>query len=216
MARHLFWLSMWGIAFGYLEAAVVVYLREIYYPGGFAFPLVIIEGRIMLTEMLREAMTLLIMWATVCLAYQRLQNQVAAFFVLFGIWDIFYYIFLKLLLDWPESLGTWDILFLIPLPWAGPVWAPVLVSVALICAGTAVLIHNHQDRFLNFGKVFLLIELFATLLIIISFIIPGLPAAGQIHPEYFPCYLFLAGLSLGTGTFFYYFRKRQKEGSEKV
>ena len=97
MIKHLLWLIVWGVVFGYMEAAVVVYLREIYYPEGFAFPLVTIHGRIMLTEVLREAATLIIIWATVCLAYKRLQSRVAAFVILFGIWDIFYYIFLKLL-----------------------------------------------------------------------------------------------------------------------
>ena len=106
MKKNLFWLVVWGILFGYIEAAVVIYLRELYYPEGFTFPTVIIQGRILLTELLREAATLLIMWATVCLVYNRLQSRVAAFIILFGIWDIFYYIFLKLLLDWPESLNT--------------------------------------------------------------------------------------------------------------
>src|SRR5206468_746926 len=59
----------------------------------------------------------------------------AAFVITFGTWDITFYIFLKLLLDWPASLFTWDILFLIPVPWIGPVLAPVLVSAVMIAAG---------------------------------------------------------------------------------
>ena len=55
--------------------------------------------------------------------------------IAFGVWDITFYAFLKLLVDWPASLGTWDILFLLPVPWVGPVVAPVLVSVAMIGAG---------------------------------------------------------------------------------
>ena len=205
MTKQLLWLSVWGIVFGYIEAAVVVYLREIYYPEGFAFPLVTIHGRIMLTEVLREAATLLIIWATVCLAYKRLQSRIAAFIVLFGIWDIFYYIFLKLLLNWPESLSTWDILFLIPAPWVGPVWAPVLVSIGLIYAGTAILMRNHQKRFLHFGKAFILLELFAALLIIISFLIPGLSVPEQSLPTHFPWYLFFTGFFTGLGVFLYNF-----------
>jgi hypothetical protein len=189
------------MAFGYLEAAVVVYLREIYYPEGFAFSLVIIEGRILMTEILREAMTLLIMWAAVSLAYQKVQSRIAAFIILFGVWDIFYYIFLKLLLNWPESLGTWDILFLIPLPWLGPVWAPVLVSIGFIYAGTTILLHNHQKHYFPFDKKFIIVELFAALLIIISFILPGLSMFEQKSPEYFPWYIFLTGLLMGMGFF---------------
>ena len=205
MTKHLFYLMIWGVVFGYMEAAVVVYLREIYYPEGFAFPLVIIQGRIMLTEVLREAATLLIMWTTVCLAYKRLQSRVAAFVILFGVWDIFYYIFLKLLLDWPESLGTWDILFLIPAPWVGPVWAPVLVSITFIYAGTAILMHNHQNHFLHFGRGFILLELLSALFIIVSFIIPGSSGLEQNLPSHFPWSLFLTGFLMGMGIFLYYF-----------
>ncbi len=205
MTKQLFLLMVWGVVFGYMEAAVVVYLREIYYPEGFAFPLVTIQDHIILTEMLREAATLLIIWATACLAYKRLQSRVAAFVVLFGIWDIFYYIFLKLLLNWPGSLDTWDILFLIPAPWIGPIWAPVLISVGFIYAGIAILVRNHQDHFFHFGKEFILFELIAALLIIVSFLIPGSSVIEQSLPTHFPWYLFLTGLLTGIGVFLYYF-----------
>jgi len=155
---------VWGVVFGYMEAAVVIYLREIYYPEGFAFPSVLIQGRIMLTEVIREAATLIIIWTTVCLACKRLQSRIAAFVVLFGIWDIFYYIFLKLLLNWPESIDTCDILFLIPSPWVGPIWAPALVSIGFIYAGTAILILNHQKNFLHFDRRFILLDLYQVLL----------------------------------------------------
>jgi hypothetical protein len=70
---------------------------------------------------------------------QNPRQRAAAFAVCFGVWDIFYYVFLRLLLDWPESLVTWDLLFLLPLPWVGPVWSPVLVSLALVVAGIVTL-----------------------------------------------------------------------------
>jgi hypothetical protein len=196
---------VWGVAFGYIEASVVVYLREIYYPEGFTFPVHIIQDHIILIEVLREAMTLIIIWATACLTYRKLQSRIAAFIILFGIWDIFYYIFLKLFLNWPESLNTWDILFLIPAPWVGPVWAPILVSLGFIYAGTAILIRNHQNRLLQFGKRFILLELIAALLIIISFIIPGSSVIEQSLPTHFPWYLFLIGFLTGIGIFLYYF-----------
>lgn len=205
MIKQLFWLMVWGVVFGYMEAAVVVYLREIYYPEGFAFPLVIIQEHIMLTEILREAATLLIIWTTVCLAYKRLQSRIAAYIVLFGIWDIFYYIFLKLLLNWPESLGTYDILFLIPAPWVGPVWAPILVSIGFIYTGAAILMHNYKNHFLDFGRGFILLELLAALSIIVSFLIPGLSVSEQTLPTHFPWYLFLTGFFTGIGVFLYYF-----------
>jgi hypothetical protein len=55
----------------------------------------------------------------------------------FGVWDIFYYVFLKVLTGWPHSLMDWDILFLLPLPWWGPVIAPVSIAVLMILWGTA-------------------------------------------------------------------------------
>jgi len=203
MSKQLLWLTVWGVAFGYMEAAVVVYLREIYYPEGFAFPLVRIEDRIMLTEILREAATLLILWATVSLTYKRLQSRFAAFFILFGIWDIFYYIFLKLLLNWPGSMNTWDILFLIPVPWVGPVWAPVLVSLGFIYAGTTILFHNQENRFLTFNRRFILLELFSVLLIILSFMMPASSMLEQQIPIHFPWTLFLTGFLIGLGAFLY-------------
>ena len=157
----------------------------------------------MLTEVLREAATLIILWVTVSLTYNRLQSRFAAFFVLFGIWDIFYYIFLKLLLNWPESMYTWDILFLIPAPWVGPVWAPLLVSIGFIYAGTIILFHNHKKRFLTFKRWVILLELFSALLIILSFMIPGSSMLEQHPPIHFPWTLFLTGFLIGLGAFLY-------------
>ncbi|UPT76606.1 hypothetical protein MN086_06000 [Sulfurovum sp. XGS-02] len=203
MSKQLLWLIVWGIVFGYMESAVVVYLREIYYPEGFAFPLVRIEDHILLTELLREAATLLILWTTVSLAYNKMQSRFAAFFLLFGLWDIFYYIFLKLLLHWPESLNTWDILFLIPAPWVGPVWAPVLVSIGFIYAGTTLLFQHQKNRFFHFGRSFILLELTSVLLIIVSFMIPGSSLHEQHTGIHFPWAIFLTGFLMGIGIFLY-------------
>ena len=195
--KQLVWLLIWGMAFAYIEASVVVYLRKIYYPEGFVFPVVIAETHIAITELFRELATLIIMWATVNLSYKKLQSKLAAFLVIFGIWDIFYYLFLKALLDWPESIATWDILFLIPSPWVGPVWAPVLVSLGIIYAGIAILKHNAQGRFFCFGKKFIVIELISGLIIIFSFLIPGYSVITQSIPTHFPWYLFGTGFIMG-------------------
>ncbi len=196
--KHIVGLTIWGIAFGYMEAAVVVYLRVLYYPEGFAFPLKTMSQSVLLTEIGREAATLIIMAATAMLAYRRQQQRVAAFFFLFGIWDIFYYLFLKLLLDWPSSLDTWDILFLIPLPWAGPVWAPSLVASAFVLLTLPILLTRHPYRF---GQGFLLLETVAALLIVMSFILPGCGGIDRHQPDFFPWPLFWSGFLLGTGTF---------------
>jgi hypothetical protein len=185
---------------------VVVYLRALYYPNGFAFPVVIAETRMAVTELFRELATLIIIWAAASLAYERLQSRAAAFFMIFGIWDIFYYIFLKILLDWPESLSTWDLLFLLPLPWAGPVWAPVLVSIGIIYAGAVVLLHNAEGKPLYFGKRFVIAETVSAAIIILSFLIPGYSVVTETIPVHFPWYLFWAGFVMGVTLFLHQLR----------
>jgi len=205
ITKQLSWLLVWGIAFAYIEASVVVYLRELYYPQGFVFPVVIADTRVIVVELVRELATLVIMWATVQLSYQRLQSQMAAYMVLFGIWDIFYYLFLKLVLDWPDALNTWDILFLIPTPWVGPVWAPVVVALGLIYAGVSILLRNARSSYVQFQRGFVWLELLAGAVIILSFLIPGCAVIGQSVPGSFPYYLFWSGFITGFGTFLYRF-----------
>ena len=197
----------WGVAFAYIEASVVVYLRKIYYPEGFAFPVVIAQNSIIIVEVFRELATLVILWATAALAYTRVQSRLGAFMVLFGIWDIFYYLFLKLVLNWPQGLESWDILFLFPLPWVGPVWAPVTVSLGLIYSGIAILLHNGKGAFFDFDTKFIWIEFLAAAVIIVSFLIPGYAVIEQSVPTHFPYYLFWAGFIAGFGAFLYTFHR---------
>ena len=146
---------IFAIAMGYLEAAVVVYLRELYYPEGFhikekvGFPFIkfgVVEElkpfpqKIILTEIGREAATIVMLITLSIIAGNSIVSYIAYFLLLFGIWDIFYYVFLKIILDWPESLSTTDVFFLIPTPWIGPVWLPVLLSVIIIAVGLIILL----------------------------------------------------------------------------
>lgn len=126
------WLILFSIAMGFLEAAVVIYLRALYYKEGFDFPLAEMAPTLALTEVLREAATIIMLVGVAILAGQSAYQRFSLFLVAFAVWDIFYYVFLKVLLDWPESLLTWDILFLLPVPWVGPVLAPCLVSLTMI------------------------------------------------------------------------------------
>jgi hypothetical protein len=137
--RVLPWCALFAIAFGVVEGAVVVYLRELYYPQGFGFPLREMPVRIAVTEVIREAATLLLLLGVAMAAERRAVRRFAVYAFCFGVWDLTYYAALKAFLGWPPGLLTWDILFLIPLPWSGPVLAPVLVSLALIAAGVAIL-----------------------------------------------------------------------------
>jgi hypothetical protein len=131
--------SAFAVAMGFLESAVVVYLREILYPEGFDFPLSTMPPGLGLTELLREAATLVMLVCIGLLAARRFSTGFAWFLYAFAIWDIFYYVFLWLLLGWPASIMDWDVLFLIPTTWTGPVLAPVLVSLTMILLALVIL-----------------------------------------------------------------------------
>lgn len=130
--RPFLWLGIFAVAMGIMEAIVVVYLRELYYPTGFSFPLNPIPPRILYTEILREACTIVMLLSVAAVISRNIHLRLSYFLFTFGVWDIFYYIGLKKLLGWPPSLLTWDILFLIPVTWTGPVLAPLISSVTLI------------------------------------------------------------------------------------
>ncbi|MCA1741707.1 MAG: hypothetical protein LC630_04420 [Bacteroidales bacterium] len=142
--QRFFWLAVFAVAMGFLEGIVVVYLHELYYPDGFEFPLKLMSEELVKIEWIRE-IAILVMLAGVGIITGRngLQRLFYALFA-FGVWDIFYYAALKLLVGWPASLLTWDLLFLIPVPWLGPVLAPVLNSVTMIMM--ALLLIGRQER----------------------------------------------------------------------
>ncbi|HLO57673.1 MAG TPA: hypothetical protein VK179_02970 [Bacteroidales bacterium] len=159
--KTLAWLTVFSIAMGYFESAVVVYLREIYYPSGFRFPMVSMPGSIAITEILREACTMIMLFTIAWLSGNTFIKRIAWFIYCFAIWDIFYYVFLKLLVNWPESLLTWDILFLIPMVWTGPVLTPVIASItmilmALLIIFTDLLRPSLKSYWLVFGGAFIM------------------------------------------------------------
>lgn len=132
-SRKIFWwVSIYSIAMGLLETAVVVYLRKLYYPHGFYFPLAPVHDDIASVELWREFATLIMLVAIGILAGRNKAEKFAYFLYSFAIWDLFYYVFLKAFLNWPESLMTWDILFLLPVPWVGPVITPCIIAVTMI------------------------------------------------------------------------------------
>lgn len=138
LTKTITWLTAFSIAMGFMETAVVVYLRKIYYPAGFYFPLIPIDPDMAIVEVLREAATIIMLAGIGILTGKNSTQRFAFFIYSFAIWDIFYYVFLKIFLDWPASLFTWDILFLIPVPWVGPVLAPCLVSLTMMVLTFAI------------------------------------------------------------------------------
>jgi len=143
---------IFAIAFGFVEAAVVVYLRNLlgfpqpnvdpeeilFLTPGVAFlepqsaVKIITDVGILNVERVREIMTLIMLIAVAILAGKTLVQRISLFFLSFGIWDIFYYIFLKLTIGWPKTLVDPDVFFLLPTPWVGPVFVPVIISSILV------------------------------------------------------------------------------------
>ena len=128
---------VFAIGMAWVEAACVYYLRVMVdrldpYQ---ANPLPM-SGILEPVELVREAATLVMLLAVGMLAARRWRARLGYTAVAFGVWDIFYYVFLRLICDWPKSLFDWDILFLLPLPWWGPVLAPVCIAVLMIVWGT--------------------------------------------------------------------------------
>ena len=136
---HLLLCLCFGIAMGLLEAIVVVYLRTLHCPEGFAFPLVSIAPQILSTEFLRELVTIVMIAIVAIIAGRNYLQKFAYFLAIFGVWDIAYYLFLRVFLDWPPSILTWDVLFLIPLPWVAPVLAPLICAVMMILMSLSML-----------------------------------------------------------------------------
>jgi len=194
--RRYVWLTVFAVAMAYLEAAVVVYLRLLYYPGGFTFPLVIIPGSQALIEIGREIATLIMLWAAGRLGTRGGWPGFAGFMFVFGVWDIFYYVWLKALLGWPASLLTWDVLFLVPVPWIAPVLAPILVSLSLIGAAVASEILGARGRPLRASVGEWLGVAAAGLLVILSFTWDAKEIVGGRVPTDFRWALFAVGEAL--------------------
>jgi len=139
MRRSERWLVVvvFAAAMAWVESAVVFYLRtmvdriEPHQP--MPLPLATGFGR---AELVREAATIIMLLAVGILAGRTWRTRLGYFAVAFGVWDIFYYVFLKVICGWPRSLLDWDVLFLIPMPWWGPVLAPALIALLMVLWGT--------------------------------------------------------------------------------
>ena len=135
--------AIYAAAMAVVEAMVVYYLRRlfalqyaaVFTPGRFSFPHAYLRH-----EQIREAATIVMLLVVAYLAGRGLLQRLAYFLFAFGVWDIGYYVALKIMLGWPASLGTRDLLFLTPRQWWAPVWEPLLASTAFVIAGSLLLL----------------------------------------------------------------------------
>ena len=168
----LLWTAIFAIAMAFLESAVVVYLRALYYPGGFVFPLKMMDQHILITEVFREAATMVMLFAIGMIAGKNWISRFALFIYAFAIWDIFYYIFLLVLLGWPPSLLSWDLLFLIPVTWSGPVLAPIINSLTMILLAMIILYAKKTAEYFLLSRFEWILLIAGSIIIILAYTLP--------------------------------------------
>ena len=189
----------YAIAMALLEAAVVVYLqRALGIDPQALFPVrqPAVVGDLATIEVGREAATLVMLAAVGWLAGRSSLERLAWTAVAFGTWDVFYYVWLWAFVGWPSSPGTWDLLFLIPVPWTGPVWAPGAVSLALVGFGLATARRIRGGLPVRAGRAQVAAGMAGGLMVILSFTVdaPRIVAGGV--PGAFAWPIFTAGLAI--------------------
>ena len=158
MNKRFIIIVIFSIGLAFIEAVVVVYLRTIFFSEGFVFPLVdfISDQRwlqFLRIEACREGAILAVLLCSSWLFGRDFRTRLAYFLTIFAVWDIFYYIWLKVLLGWPSSIMEWDILFLIPVIWAGPVLAPVIISLTMLTGAMLILRRESCGQPLRISRV---------------------------------------------------------------
>lgn len=200
--------ATYAVAMAYVEAAAVLYLRTIYGgidPVAARRPPFDPLPDFVWVEIWREAATMVMLGAVAFLAAATPGGRIGAFGVAMGTWDIFYYVFLRVFSGWPGSPFAPDVLFLIPLPWWGPVLAPVLVALAIVGAGAAAMARELGDGLPGLRRsdgVAVLLGAGICLVAFMSSALAALPdgieAAYYARGGAFPWALFLIGLALGS------------------
>lgn len=196
-------MALFAVAMAYLEAAVVVYLRRIYGIADLVRDIAPYDPSLAALEVGREAATLVMLVAVGLAAGRSARSRLGFALFAFGLWDILYYAWLRILIGWPRTLLDPDILFLIPLPWWGPVLSPVLIAVLSVAAGWLAVARD--DRDLRFdpgpaGWAALGAGILAALYAFMADAIRALPASPEdltrLRPSPFPWPIYSAGLLL--------------------
>lgn len=212
LTKNIIWLILFSIAMGFLEGAVVIYLRALYYPNGFAFPLILMSDTNALVEFFREIATIVMLFGIGMLAGRTANQRLAFFLMCFAIWDIFYYVFLWLVLDWPQSLMEWDILFLVPVPWVGPVITPILITITMIALSTVLLMREP-----GMSKIEWTLIVAGSLVVILSWTIEfqqfssrvgdPMKAIATYIPQIFPWIIFFLGEAILIAAIYLFWRR---------
>lgn len=124
-------LAIFGIAMAHFEGVVVVYLRQVLgllNPDSHTKALEKFPKRYLQIEISREVATIVMLVTLALVVGTSWLDKAAVFLWTFAFWDLFYYVSLYVLIKWPPTFTTIDVLFLIPRPWIAPVWFPIGVS----------------------------------------------------------------------------------------
>jgi len=188
---------MYAIAMAFVEAAVVVYLRQILSPGDPAVstPTAGIAA-IPVVEAFREAATIVMLLAVGVLAGGDLWERFLWFCWAFGVWDIFYYVWLRVLIGWPDSVLSWDVLFLIPVPWTAPVLAPVIVSAGLVLGSLVLLRLKGKGAALRFAPWLWALAVVGGAIVLLSFMLDYKLAVAGREPPSFHWVVFAVGVAV--------------------
>lgn len=125
---HWWGLTVYALAMAFVEAAAVVTLKRLYFPEGWAAPFHPIPPEGLMLEQGREIATLVMIAAVAFMGRPGLRDGAARGLWIFGIWDLSYYMFSRLLTGFPAGLADLDVLFLVPKPLIAPVWLPLAGS----------------------------------------------------------------------------------------
>ena len=200
----LFAVFLFAVAMAWVESAAVVYLRTAVdrLEPHQTNPLPD-DGILGPTELVREGATMIMIAALGWLAGGTFPRALAYALVAFGTWDIFYYVFLKILTGWPRSVLDWDILFLIPLPWWGPVLAPGLIAALMIAGGVLMIRSDEAGRGIWPHRLVVAFHLLGVALALLVFmrdalvvLEQGAAAVRSLQPAPFDWPLFLPALAL--------------------
>jgi len=137
-------ITVFALAFAFVEAAIAISLKQLYYPDGWKPPFHALPGKANLVEQAREVMTLVMIASVAAIGRPTWREGLARGLWIFGIWDLGYYAFLLMLTGYPSSLLDLDLVFLVPIVWVFPVWVAVLVSTIAILV--ALRLHARHGR----------------------------------------------------------------------
>ena len=199
---------IYAVAMAYVESAAVLYLRTIYGgidPAGPRHTLFSPLPDFVWIEIGREAATMVMLAAVGYLASATPIARFGAFALAMGTWDAFYYVFLWLFAGWPESLLAPDVLFLLPLPWWGPVLSPVLVAILIAVAGAAAMAREAGDRVPTLNRSDAVAITVGAGLCLVAFmwdalnVLPdgGIEAAYYVRGGVFPWPVYALGVAIG-------------------